>query len=402
MNITLDWIHLVTLVGAVQGFLLAGVLAAHRTNRTANRLLAVLMATFSVYLLQEVAYATGTLRAYPHVFGISYPLPWVFGPLVYLYAVAASDRARRFQPRDLLHFVLPLIIVLAGLPIYMMSGADKLALMDRLAAGDFPTVMKIFDPTKYVSGISYSAATLLHLHRHRRRIEYTYSNIERVNLAWLIWLSGGAAAVWLLAVVVGFANKLPLPNQRHGDDLVALAVALLVYAIGYTGLRQPEVFRYDEPAPTSPPSVPPLAEESQQPEEPRVELRLERGERYERSGLRDAEAHALKAALLALMTKERPYRDPDLTLPDLADRLDTTPHKLSEVLNSELSQTFYDFINSYRVDDVRHRLAKSESRNLNLLTLAMDAGFASKSTFNQVFKKQTGQTPSMYRKAIAS
>ena len=78
-----------------------------------------------------------------------------------------------------------------------------------------------------------------------------------------------------------------------------------------------------------------------------------------------------------------------------------TPHKLSEVLNSDLGKTFYDFINGYRVDDVRRRLAESESRNLNVLTLAMDAGFASKSTFNQVFKKLTGHTPSTYRKALA-
>jgi AraC-like DNA-binding protein len=53
------------------------------------------------------------------------------------------------------------------------------------------------------------------------------------------------------------------------------------------------------------------------------------------------------------------------------------------------------------VDDVRQRLARPESKNFNLLTLALDAGFASKSTFNQVFKKQTGQTPSTYRSSVA-
>jgi AraC-like DNA-binding protein len=100
------------------------------------------------------------------------------------------------------------------------------------------------------------------------------------------------------------------------------------------------------------------------------------------------------------MTKQQPYRDPDLTLSRLADQLDTTPHKLSEVLNAELSQTFYDFVNGYRVEEVRRRLADTESTQLNVLTLAMDAGFSSKSTFNQVFKKLTGQTPSTYRKAL--
>ena len=134
--------------------------------------------------------------------------------------------------------------------------------------------------------------------------------------------------------------------------------------------------------------------------EPAVRIEA-RYQRYQRSGLTDAEAAALKADLLALMARERPYRDPDLTLPDLAEQLDTTPHKLSEVLNGELSQTFYDFVNGYRVEDVRRRLGEPTSKQLNVLTLAMDAGFSSKSTFNEVFKKRTGQTPSMYRKALA-
>ena len=128
----------------------------------------------------------------------------------------------------------------------------------------------------------------------------------------------------------------------------------------------------------------------------------QRYERYVRSGLSDVEAAALKSKLLTVMEREQAYRDPDLTLADLAERLDTTPHKLSEVLNSELDQTFYDFVNGYRVEEVRRRLADAKSKPVNVLSLAMDAGFASKSTFNQVFKKRTGQTPSSYRKALAS
>jgi AraC-like DNA-binding protein len=394
--VTIDWVQLATLVGAFQGFLLAAVLAAHRTNRTANRLLATLVAAFTIYLIQEAYYKAGLVRTYPHLFGLSYPLPWTFGPLVYLYAVAASDRTWRFQARTAVHFLPVIIVVIICLPIYMMSGPRKIATFEQLAVGDVPTLIAVLNPSKYISGLSYSAATVLYLRQHRRRIENTYSSTERVNLLWLIWLSAAGAAIWLMATVIDVAGVIPPSLQTRSDDVVPLAIAFLVYAIGYMGLRQPEIFRFDIGAPTSPVEAPVRLVETPAPSPEPTEAQPER---YERSGLRDTEADALKGALLALMTKERPYRDPDLTLPDLAGRLNTTPHKLSEVLNSEMSQTFYDFINSYRVDDVRRRLAKSESKNLNLLTLAMDAGFASKSTFNQVFKKQTGQTPSTYRRA---
>jgi AraC-like DNA-binding protein len=245
-------------------------------------------------------------------------------------------------------------------------------------------------PTKYISGIGYTIATALHLRRHRRSIEDNYSNTARVNLRWLGRLAGGAAGIWVIATLLEFANR----GNYLREDYVSLGIALLVYMIGYSGLRQPEVFRYQTsefaiPVPP-PPTVempPPDADEAPP-------------SRYERSGLDDREAEQLQSALVALMDRERPWSDSELTLPDLATRLGTTPHKLSEVLNSRIGQTFYDFVNGYRVREVQRRIAAGEARRLKMLSLALDAGFASKSTFNEVFKKHTTQTPSGFQKAV--
>ena len=390
MQLAFGWIQLAAAVGALQGLLLAAVLLAQPSKRTANRLLAALMASFTVYLAGMVYYSTGLVRDYPHLFGFSYPTPWLFGPLVYLYAVTASDSDRRIRARDALHFLPAILVVVVSLPIYSMSGSDKLAVYDRMLAGDVPTVLRTIDPTKYLSGVAYSAATVAFLRQHRRRIEHSYSTTERVNLRWLLWLSGADAATWVLAVSTRIADLLPHAAQRNGDPLVALAIALLVYGIGYMGLRQPEIHRYDAAQPTGvvAPTPPQTSDDGQT--------------RYEHSGLRDGEAAKLKAELLALMSREHPYRDADLTLSDLAERLDTTPHKLSQVLNAELAETFYDFVNRHRVEEVRRRLVESKSKQLNVLAVAMDAGFSSKSTFNHVFKKLTGETPTTFRKALAS
>lgn len=388
--------QLVAALGALQGLLLAGVLFSRRSQRIANRLLGALMLTFTLYLVADVYYAAGLIREYPHFFGVSYPVPWLFGPLVYLYTVAASDSDWRLRPRDVLHFAPPVAVVVATLPIYMMSGAGKIALAERILAGEFPTVLTVLGPTMYVSGLSYSVATVAHLRRHKQRVEDSYSNTTRVNLNWLLRLAGAAAAIWLLAFTIRISDMLPASIQRPSEDLVGLAIAVLVYAIGYFGLRQPEIHRYAElvSRPTGPAAGSAPADIAPPP--------VDRSDaRYQRSGLSDVEAATLKAELLALMAREQPYRDADLTLADLAERLDTTPHKLSEVLNSEVGQTFYDFVNGYRVEEVRRRLSEAKSKRLNVLSVAMDAGFASKSTFNQVFKKRTGQTPSTYRKALA-
>jgi len=402
-RITLDWLHLIALLGAVQGLILAGVLAVRRRNRTANRVLAVAMLAFTIYLTTSVYHAAGLVQAFPHFFGAGYLMPLLFGPLIYLYAVTASDRSCRLRRHDALHFAPFVLALIACLPIYLMSGTEKIALYQALQRDEVPLVIRVIDPLKLVSGVTYATVTLLFLRRHRARVKDSYSSLERVNLRWLVRLATAGAAIWALAVVFQF-----LPNSalQRGDDIITLAVALVVYGIGYMALRQPEIFRFatadypvvagaagappgsGTPAPAIP--VDPIAQGEPGPS------------RYERSGLSEWEGAALKGTLLKTMDQDRPWQDSDLTLAELAQRLSTTPHKLSEVLNSQLEQSFYDFVNGYRVRYVQHRIASEDARNLKLLSLALDAGFASKSTFNDVFKKHTGKTPSDYRRSVAA
>ena len=399
--LTLDWLHVITLLGAIQGVFLAVALATKRRNRDANRLLAVTMIAFSVYLATDVYHAAGLEQRFPHFFGFAHPLPFLFGPLIYLYALTAADRSRGLRRTDALHLVPFAAVVLIGLPIYLMSGAEKLALYERFKVGDVPMVIAVENDLKLLSGVIYATITMVFLRRHRERVKDSYSTVERVNLRWLVWLGAGAAAIWALAVGLKAVESAGNMQVARGDDWISLGIAALVYAIGYMGLRQPEVFRYDTAEhriPTELRLVPPTPA----PVAPPQAISESATPRYERSGLTDQEAAKLEAALRATMDRDRPWQDSELTLADLADRLATTPHKLSEVLNSQVGQTFYDFVNGYRVREVQRRIAAGEAKRVKMLTLAMDAGFASKSTFNMVFKKHTSQTPSDYRQAAGA
>ena len=394
-QVTLDWIHVIALLGAIQGVFLAGILATKRQNRTANRLLAAAIFAFTLGLATSVYHAAGLLQVFPHFFGIGYPVLLLFGPLVYLYALAASDRARRMTRRDLLHFLPFLACVAAGLQVYLMSGAGKIAFFEALQRGDVPLFIRIFDPLRLLSGISYAVVTIVFLLRHRNRVKDSYSNLERVNLQWLLYLGLSAGAIWAMAVVFQLLESTGILQFARSDDVIDVAVAILVYSVGYFGLKQPEVFRYeasDQVRTTTAPAV----HRSAIPDPPSSPLAEPR---YERSGLSDPEASALKDGLLAVMEKQRPWENSELTLADLAELVGATPHKVSEVLNSRLGQTFYDFVNGYRVREVQRRIERDKARAPTLLALALEAGFASKSTFNDAFKKHAGQTPSQYRRA---
>lgn len=386
-RLILDWVQLGAAAGAVQGVFLCAALLAHRGNETANRLLAALMAAFTIYLASSVYYASGLFQWFPHFFGVSYQMPWVFGPLVYLYSRAASDSSWRFQRRHLLHFAPVAVSIALAVPYYLMSGAEKLALYERMQLGALPTRVAIIDPFKFVSGISYSAATLVYLQGHRNRVRHSYSNIERVNLTWLLRLAGAAAAIWVLATSL----KLGAVGPRVRDGHVSLAIAIVVYGIGYRGLKQSEIVAYEK------------VEEDDRPDSAAATLPETSTRRQERSStLSPREAERLERDLLSLMATKCPWKDPELTLADLAARLESTPHKVSELLNARLGQTFYDFVNGYRIEEVQRRIASGDNRTRTMLNLALDAGFASKSTFNQAFKSRTGQTPSAYKRTLAS
>ena len=98
------------------------------------------------------------------------------------------------------------------------------------------------------------------------------------------------------------------------------------------------------------------------------------------------------------MEEEKPFTDPELTLNDLAKRLDVHPNNLSQVINSMEKKSFYDLVNEKRVDAFIKNIKKPTSQQYTLLAIALDCGFNSKASFNRNFKKYTGHTPSDYLK----
>lgn len=102
--------------------------------------------------------------------------------------------------------------------------------------------------------------------------------------------------------------------------------------------------------------------------------------------------------LANLFEKEKIYREEKLSLRELAERVDLSSHQLSEFLNTEIKQSFYQYTNFYRVSEAKEKIEKEPGRSL--LAIAYDVGFGSKSTFNEAFKKETGTTPREYREKI--
>ena len=122
--------------------------------------------------------------------------------------------------------------------------------------------------------------------------------------------------------------------------------------------------------------------------------------KYEGYQLDDEIAAAYAKEASNLMEKEKLYKNPDLTLPKLAKKLGLSTNTLSQVLNGYCGQSFYNFVNAYRLEEVVSMMHDPKFDDKSVLELLLEAGFKSKSTFNPIFKKLTGKTPSEYRREI--
>lgn len=98
------------------------------------------------------------------------------------------------------------------------------------------------------------------------------------------------------------------------------------------------------------------------------------------------------------MGEENLYRDPEISLVALADRMGIPPKHLSQIINEHLGQNFKNFINRYRVEEAKVKILDPREKDFVLLKIAYDVGFNSKSVFNAAFRKHTGMSPSDYRK----
>ncbi len=372
------------LLGIAQGLFLCILLLTRRENAAANRILAGTIAAFALFLVESVLYVDGHFHDFPHLIGISQPVIYIFGPAIYLYARTVGGSGGKPGRRDLLHFAPAAVVVLYFLPFYLKSGPEKAVFVEALMRRGSPRDLEIIDWLKLPHGAAYTLVTFGVLRRYRRRLEESFSNLDRINLGWLRNILLGTMVVWVMAIVSSLMSLLGIGILDNDLSFAPLALVVFVYVIGILGLRQPEVFW--------PPS------RANDPGEADARPRIPASSsKYRKSGLDPTKAAEIEETLLALMEKHGPQEDSELTLQELADRLGVSPHNLSEVINGRLGTSFHDFVNGYRVEEAKRRLRDPDFAHQTILAVALESGFRSKSTFNKIFKRFTGVTPSRFR-----
>lgn len=367
-------------IGIILSFFLAILLFSKKDKSLTDNILSLWLAVIGIHLTGYFLNYKGYWDIYPHLIGITAPLPLLYGPFLYLYVLYSLKSKKQFHKRDYLHFAAALVSYLLMMPFYFSYSAEEKIKVDKGLIDDYSVFSSILLVSFVLSGIVYAIlANRLLLKRHKI-VEENYSYSSRIDMNWLRFSIIGIGLVFITAaVVIVFREMLGFQFPFNADILFYSIIVAFVVFIGYSGIRQQDLFTNN------------VKNED--------DLAKTEGE-YKRSGLKQEIANIKHRELLALMEKEKPYLNPKLTLNELAHSLSLSSNHLSQIINQHEQVNFHDFVNKYRVEEFIRR-ARS-NKNFSILAHALDSGFNSKSSFNSVFKKYKSLTPSQYISRLKS
>jgi len=382
-------------VGAVQGLLLSVFLFSVKVNKISSRLLGLLTLLWGLLLIQFPLQSEGLYTRFPHLLKTLSQLLFTIFPLLYLQVKYLISDQKRFRKSDLLHFIPMLLSILFHSNFYLLSGPEKVDAIRNMSSY-FSAVQIIGDEILAIQGIVYSILAIRMLLKYKKEIENYQSNIDKKILkVELIGISLSMLS-WIIGTIGVNLEFFDVPVFVDLFVLVYFIFVVIIYIVSYFALTSPEIFKIDEDkinllvntrsknksieGQYSSDQKVPAVNSKALPEE--IEI--------------TPELKANNQRLLTFMDSEKPYLDSNLGLHELADKLEITRHQLSNVINQVHKKNFYEFVNSYRVEEVKHLLQDPESSKFKLISLAYDAGFNSKTSFNRIFKQMTTMTPSQF------
>jgi AraC-like DNA-binding protein len=372
MEFRLDILQLLVVFGAFQGIILAFILlTTPRLKKLSNTLLAVLLLSFASLNLQNTVQRCPTDYCPDWLVWLPFFSLTLIPISLYLFLYYLLEPVQKFEKRHYILFVPFLIEVLFN--FYRLYIGITTGLLDGHWLHTIQNVIELAACLATIWIIIDGARKLKH---YEIELLNNFAEIDDKNLAWLRHTFIGGLVLtsfWVLTAILDFFSNHVFMSLVY---LVWIGLSILILWIGYSmiirqGLLESSLFAVTE---------------KEERANGNSELSAKTDDHYQR--------------LLHLMDDNKLYTNPNLNMTLLAEQLELSNGYVSQILNHKEGKNFFEFINEYRVQQVKTKMADPAFDHYTILAIAQDAGFKSKSTFNSVFKRMTGKTPSEFKKKL--
>ncbi|KQC14229.1 MAG: hypothetical protein APR63_05930 [Desulfuromonas sp. SDB] len=294
-------------------------------------------------------------------------------PAAYLYIKALCFRDWKIKVRTFFHLI-PLVLIIIYSSFTAMVCQFGWMVNDLTIWMFANNYSKVFWTANFIQILGYIIAGIITVNKYRRRIKQSYSSVKKINMNWFTGLIAVLILHWIFVVTRAVFSVFNLTNPLFLNfmDLFSITIFLVFATIlVFKGLYQSKIFSG-----------------------------IDESMKYQENKIPSENFDDYVDKITSFMKHAKPYLEPTLTIDKFAKMIHVSPWIVSRVINESLQQNFFNFVNSYRIEEVKKMLMDEVNSDRTILEIMYECGFNSKSSFNSVFKKQTGLTPSQYRVQI--
>ena len=367
-------IELYSLFGGLLGMILGMIILFRSCGKKEIRIiLAITLLVTSFIAVFGTMLYSGKADIIPHLIRIDSPFVYLLGPSCFFYVYATFKPGFRLRWIYLLHLLPFLANLVEFTPFYLSDTNTKLDYYrDLLDAGT--VIMPHHYLLKTISLFVYLFLQVYYFLKYKSLKKTNPMN--RMTVSWF--------RIFILIQLVsltGLVTDHLTGLHIFGDPyrFAILVVTSFLYAVTIMLLASPQIlygirnngFLYRS--------------------------------KYSHSRLNEEDKNAILDKLKAYLSdKRKVYCDAGLSLPEVARKIEVGIHQLSQAINEKTGFNFNDYLNIYRVEEAKNLLSSTEYDKLTIDAIAHKAGFQSKSTFYNAFKKHTGITPKQFAKTFRS
>ncbi|RIA10738.1 AraC family transcriptional regulator [Flavobacteriaceae bacterium MAR_2010_72] len=347
-------------------------------DRASNLLIGGFVLVHSLFILEWSLYCSNIRYSYPHTYIMSSSIALFYAPLLYFYFRRITGE-HKFKSQDLLHFLAPVILLSILMPFYALSGEEKLKVMfnlsDLYSKKNFFFIVFIPKISSYII-YGYFIGRLYFKNRKELSEDTRDDDLNK----WKRNLYYIHIMYMVSYTFYGFSASGIIPAE---SDFIyhsqMLAMSFMVLYIAKMAYLKPQIFNYKNFIEFENEDVAP---------------------KYVKSGLTESLSTELKEELMRLFSEERIYKDSNLNLDLISEKLNTTRHNTSQIINEQFNMNFFELINKFRIEEALNLLQEDINGDLNIIDVAYEVGYNNKVTFNKAFKKETSLTPTQFIESL--